>query len=94
MGSVVTNLHEDTMAENTLHTIATSDPNPVDGVSCAIDEANSVPPNNGKFVCRETTTGSGGELLAGLCPVCSLAPCALKIAEGAKNPNRWPMGAC
>ena len=61
MAGVTTNLHEDTTIENTLHTITTSDANTEDGYTCVLDEANSVPANNGKFLVRETATGTGGK---------------------------------
>ena len=62
MDDVSINLHEDTLVQKTLLTIDTSDANTVDGVTCVIDEANSIPANNGKFVTEETISGGNGKL--------------------------------
>ncbi|XP_053400374.1 uncharacterized protein LOC128557232 isoform X1 [Mercenaria mercenaria] len=58
MGSVNVDIHEDEQASVTLVTIATSDDNTIDGVTCEVDNAASTPANNNIFFAVETDTGS------------------------------------
>ena len=60
MDNVSVDIHEDTTDETTLIVIATSDANTGDSVSCEVDEANSVPSNNGRFAVEKTYPGSEG----------------------------------
>ena len=71
MDNVSFDIHEDTTDETTLHVIATSDDNVDDSVSCEIDEANSVPSNNGRFTVQETFPGSEGTGVASRFGICS-----------------------
>jgi hypothetical protein len=63
MGSVSVNIHEDTTESVKIVTIATSDANTNDGVTCEVDEAASTPVNNSIFFAVETDTGSNGLVL-------------------------------
>ncbi|XP_053400373.1 protocadherin-like protein [Mercenaria mercenaria] len=58
MGSVNVDIHEDEQASVTLVTIATSDNNTNDGVTCEVDNAASTPANNSIFFAVETNTRS------------------------------------
>ena len=60
MDGVSVDIHEDTTEKMTLLTILTSDANVDDSVSCEVDEANSVPANNGRFAVEESFPGSEG----------------------------------
>ncbi|XP_060589499.1 uncharacterized protein LOC132744737 isoform X2 [Ruditapes philippinarum] len=58
MASVSVDIHEDTTESVKIVTIATSDANTNDGVTCEVDEAASTPVNNSIFFAVETDTGS------------------------------------
>jgi hypothetical protein len=58
VGGVTKSIHEDTTAAVTLLTIATSDANTVDKVTCFVNETASSPTNNGIFSAVETDTGT------------------------------------
>jgi hypothetical protein len=60
MASVSVDIHEDTTESIKIVTIATSDANTNDGVTCEVDEAASTPVNNSIFFAVETDTGSNG----------------------------------